>query len=54
MSKWRAGTYPEFLETRISPLEYRQLEKVAEILDTTRAQLMRFMVENAVWEKYGS
>jgi hypothetical protein len=53
VSTWRTGNYPEILEARISPQQYRQLEKVAEILHTTRAQLMRYMIESMVADRYG-
>ena len=53
MSQVRAGQFKEILEARISPREYRQLEKIAEHLDTTRAQLMRYVIEMAVWNEYG-
>jgi hypothetical protein len=49
----RAGQFKEILEARVSPKEYRQLEKIAEHLDTTRAQLMRYMIETVVWKEYG-
>ena len=54
MSQVRAGQFKEILEARISPREYRQLEKIAEHLDTTRAQLMRYVIEMAVWNEYGA
>jgi predicted DNA-binding protein len=53
MSRWRTGNYQELLEARISPREYRQLEKIAEILGMTKASLVRYFIENAVEQKYG-
>ena len=49
----RGGLFTEILEARISELEYRQLDVIAKHLNTTKAGLIRFMIENEVWEKYG-
>lgn len=55
MSKSKArGQYTHLVETRVSPEEWAQLEVIAQKLDTTRTQLLRFGIENLVWEKYGT
>lgn len=41
------------METRVSPEEWAQLEVIARRLNTTRTQLLRYGIENLVWETYG-
>ena len=41
-----------FIETRVSPDEWAKLAEIAEQLGTTRTQLLRYGIENLVWETY--
>jgi len=55
MSKSKSrGKYTRLVETRVSPEEWAQLDIIAQRLDTTRAQLLRFGIESLVWRTYGT
>ena len=46
------GQYNNLVETRVSPDEWARLAEIAEQLGTTRTQLLRYGIENLVWETY--